>query len=200
LFQDSILTLKLKEKFDKNGNLLEKGIFIGKSRIGKHLFFESGYLKHIKYYVFFNKTDLKLLYSTGLFGDILIYKKFESYLNGDISLKNNGDTCFAESNFIEIKFNQKKIKLNDTLNVNIISYNSKYKIEFMDFYFFQPENNDYMIIAHKNGNNFKFKHKVTLKGNNFLKGYAIVTLSEVINKDTVYHSGVYKTNKKFTVY
>jgi len=217
LIENKKFILKYKKVFDSEGNLLNKGNYIENYKIGKHYFYKNGFLIKIKYFTFFNEDDVSFLLATKLFGDTIlehnktdtsyltkygdtIIKPNKIYLNGEVFFSKYGDTIFEKSTFLDLRIKNERIKLQDTLFINITAYNSSSKVDAMNLYLYDPANNKYMIVIHTNHNNFLFKQKA-IKDNIILKGFAIIKVSEIENKsDTVYYNEVYKINKKFTVY
>lgn len=198
IIQDSSFSLKYKKKYDSDGNLLNEGIFAENNRFGKHLFYKKNELRAIKDYVFFNKKDSLFLFATNSFRDSSIYKKYTTYLNSIIVLKDNGDTSYKESSFIDINYTKNE---KDSINFKFTAYDSEYTISAMDLYFYYPNNDQYEIIIHKNSNIYNLKLKKSINKKYIIKGYAIITVFNVNNSsDTIYRYSTRKLNKHFKIY
>ncbi len=202
LINNTKRNLKFSKIFALNGNLIEEGKFIDNKKIGTHLIYEKGKLKYIKSYYFISDKDDIFFSDIKIFGDSVVNSNKQiSYLNSKIAIDTNQDTIFERSSFVDLEFQNKYIKLGDSLTVNITYYDADSHIESMRIFIFAPDNDDLFDFLFVLGNNCIYKSKTILKGKNILKGFAIINVFDIKNStDTVYGYKVYKINKEYFVY
>jgi len=202
LINDTIRNMRFSKIYDKNGNLIEEGNFIGNEKISNHLIYDKGKLKYIKSYYFISDKDDIFFSDIKIFGDSVVKSnKKIAYLNSNISIDTNKDTIFNKSTFVNVKFRNKRVKIGDSIIVNFTYYDAYSNINNLRIFIFAPDNEDLFDFIYILGNNYVYKSKVIKKGKISLNGFVIADIFDVKNStDTIYGYKVYKLHKTYTVY